>query len=230
MLARPLFALALASAALAGPALAQTADEAPVSTAANKTPASSQTLTAPAVPAVATPAASRPMTTDEQIAAYLATSPALAPESDGPVGVTAAGPAEEPKRQIHGSMGATIGSGGYRSGYVSTLIPLGENGTLGIAVEQTDFGNNVVYGRGYGRGLGHGYGGYGGYGDGLWGGRGGRQSSVAVSLALGGGDRDAVPQGCAPGGFRGTDGRYVEPLWVTRMRGDDHLCDTALGR
>lgn len=227
MLARPLLALALA-AGLAGPALAQTADEAPVSTAANKTPASGQTLTAPAVPAPSAP--SRPMTTDEQIAAYLATSPALTPESDGPVGVTAASAAEQPKRQIHGAMGATIGTGGYRSGYVSTLIPLGETGTLGIAVEQTDFGDNVVYGRGYGRGYGHGLGGYGGYGDGLWAGRGGRRSSVAVSLALGGGDRDAVPQGCAPGGFRGTDGRYVEPLWVTRMRGDDHLCDSLLGR
>ena len=123
----------------------------------------------------------------------------------------------------------TVGSGGYRSAYVSTLIPLGQNATLGVAVQQTDMGRNRIGGRGYGRG----YGGYGGgfYGDDLWGGRGGRQQSVALSLAIDGrGDRDATPQGCAPGGFRGGDGVYVEPLWVTQMRGDGRPCEAALGR
>lgn len=118
------------------------------------------------------------------------------------------------KRQVHGEMGVSVGTGGYRSGYVSSLIPVGETGTLGVAVSQTDFGKHGGYG----------YGGYGGYGDGYgygWGPRGGTSQSLALSLDMrGGGGRSKsdTPEGCAPG-FRDGD-RYVEPVWVTQMRGD----------
>jgi len=119
------------------------------------------------------------------------------------------------KRQVHGEMGVSVGTGGYRSGYVSSLIPIGERSTLGVAVSKTDFGK---HGGGYGYG---GYGGYdGGYGYG-WGPRGGSSQSLALSLDMRGGgkrSRSDTPEGCAPG-FRDGD-RYVEPVWVTQMRGD----------
>jgi hypothetical protein len=112
-------------------------------------------------------------------------------------------------------MGVSVGTGGYRSGYVSSLIPIGETGTLGVAVSQTDFGKH---------GGGYGYGGYGGYGGGYgygWGPRGGTSQSLALSLDMRGGakrSRSDTPEGCAPG-FRDGE-RYVEPVWVTEMRGD----------
>ena len=119
------------------------------------------------------------------------------------------------KRQVHGEVGVSVGTGGYRSGYASVLIPIGETGTLGVAVGQTDFGK-------HGGGYGYGYGGYGGYGDGYgYGRRGGTQQSLALSLDMRGGGgrgRSDTPEGCAPG-FRDGD-RYVEPVWVTQMRGD----------
>jgi hypothetical protein len=120
------------------------------------------------------------------------------------------------KRQVHGEVGVSVGTGGYRSGYVSSLIPIGETGTLGVAVSQTDFGKHGGYG------YGGGYGGYGGYGSGYgWGPRGGTSQSLALSLDVRGGgkhSRSDTPDGCAPG-FRDGD-RYVEPVWVTEMRGD----------
>ena len=118
------------------------------------------------------------------------------------------------KRQVHGEVGVSVGTGGYRSGYVSSLIPIGETGTLGVAVSQTDYGKHGGYG----------YGGYGGYGGGYgygWAPRGGTSQSLALSLDMrGGGGRSKsdTPEGCAPG-FRDGD-RYVEPVWVTEMRGD----------
>jgi len=127
-----------------------------------------------------------------------------------------AAPQPEPKRQIHGGAGVSIGTGGYRSGYVYSLIPVGETGTLGIAVSQTDFGKNYAP-YGYGYGYGYGYSGYGPYG---YGARGGRSQSLAVSYSNDRMDDDApsTPEGCAPG-FRDGD-RYLEPLWVTRLHRD----------
>ncbi len=111
-------------------------------------------------------------------------------------------------RSVHGSMGASIGTGGYRSAYMTALIPVGEDGTLGVAVSQTDFGKDGVYsyGRGYGRRL-----------------AGGHSTSVAVSLdmtgdGLGKSTSDDTASGCAPG-FRDGD-HYVEPVWVTKLHHD----------
>lgn len=143
-------------------------------------------------------------------------------------------------RQIHGQVSVSVGTGGYRSAYVSSVIPVGENGLLGIAVGQTDYGNNRVYGYGYD---GYGYDpygyddyAYGGYGYGvpyrnrapfnntMWSRRGGKSQSLAVSLDMNGRNASAsTPEGCAPG-FRAGD-RYIEPVWVSRMNGDRD-CET----
>lgn len=150
---------------------------------------------------------------------------AAAPAADrAPVAYTdQTGPSDAGKRQIHGGAGVSVGTGGYRSGYVYSLIPVGDNGTLGIAVSQTDYGKNrVPYGYGYGYGYpDYGYPDYGyspyGYG---YGARGGRSQSLAVSYSHDE-TRDrgsSTPDGCAPG-FRDGD-RYVEPLWVTRQHND----------
>lgn len=230
-----LAALPVTALLAAGPALAQTsttgADEA-VSTAAHRVDArtaaeAEKAQLAQTAKAAAAPAP-RALTTDEQIAAFLAASPAVRVE-DSAGGVTRL--SEEPEgRKIHGSAGVTIGSRGYRSAYVSTLIPIGETTTLGLALSQTDHGDNPVYrpAYGYGRDRGWGYDGLSGEGygygrPGRWS-RGGKSQSLAISLAVG--DRDQrPPEGCAPA-FR-ADGRYVEPLWATQMRGDRNPCDLA---
>jgi hypothetical protein len=236
---RPIFGI-LAALALAAPAYAQTvtgADEA-VPTAAHrldaKTAAEAEKLQAAQAEAAAKAPPAKPMTTDEQIAAFLATSPAVGLE-DGKRGITRIDDGEPEPRKMHGSAGVTIGSGGYRSAYVSTLIPIGESSTLGLAYSQTDHGNNAVFRPydefGYG---GDGYGGdyVGGYGrgwdpnglnlgrPGRWS-RGGKSQSVAISLNVGS-DRQRPPEGCAPA-FR-AEGRYVEPLWATQMRGAQNPC------
>jgi hypothetical protein len=231
---RPIFGI-LAALALAAPAMAQTvtgADEA-VPTAAHrldaKTAAEAEKLQAAQAEAAAKAPLAKPITTDEQIAAFLATSPAIR-QVDTAGGVTRLDDGEREPRKVHGSAGVTIGSGGYRSAYVSTLIPIGETSTLGLAYSQTDHGNNAVF-RPYDE---YGYSGdyVGGYGrswdpnglnlgrPGRWS-RGGKSQSVAISLAVGA-DRQRPPEGCAPA-FR-ADGRYVEPLWATQMRGDQNPC------
>jgi hypothetical protein len=63
-------------------------------------------------------------------------------------------------RQIRGEAGFFVGTGGARGIYGSTLVPLGENGTLGLS-----FSTSRLPGFGYG-GFGNGYGGFGnGYGN-----------------------------------------------------------------
>jgi len=180
--ALPVLALAL----MATTARAQTADEMVVSNPHAAAP--------PAATAAAGGAAAKPLTTDEQTKAWISDAPRLdrAPAADA----GASG-----KRQVHGSAGVSVGSGGYSSAYVSTLIPVGKSGTLGLAYSQTDYGNNPVYGYGYG-------GGYGRYH------RGGRSQSVAVMLDMSGQDA-SMPEGCVPG-FRDGD-RYMEPVWVSRL-------------
>lgn len=168
--------------------------------------------------------ATRPLTTEEQVAAWTAHSPKISRgDQASDDGLWPAADASR-KRQVHGEASVTVGTGGYRSAYVSSLIPLGENGTLGIAVSQTDYGNNARYGYGYGDPY-YGYDDY-GYGRG-WGRRGGTSQSVALSLDMTGKNRNggSTPEGCAPG-FRNGD-RYIEPVWVTRMNGNRD-CETAV--
>jgi len=73
----------------------------------------------------------------------------------------------EAPRKVHGEAGVAVGTGGYRSAYVASLFPIGESGTLGIAVSETRMGSA-------GRFAGPAY----GYG-------GSTRQSVAMSLALG---------------------------------------------
>lgn len=167
----------------------------------------------------AAPATSKPLTTQEQIAAFIAETPAH--YDNDPRGLLPADRDEDGKRKVHGSMGVSVGTGGYRSAYASALFPVGESTTVGVAVSKTDFGKHggfyadPYYGGGYG---------YGGYGYGRL--RGGSRQSVALSVMTGSsGKADDTPEGCAPG-FR-AGGRYVEPLWVAGMRDDAHSCDAS---
>lgn len=107
--------LALAAAALiASPALA--ADE-PVAT-ASQTPA---------------PAA---VTTSEQIDAFIRSSPAASVAEPGEVnGVVA-----RDDRKVHGEVSVGVGTGGYRSVYVRTDMPVGETGRVSLAFEDTRYG------------------------------------------------------------------------------------------
>jgi hypothetical protein len=226
-------ALMAAPLALPGGAIARTADDEVITTAATRntkppTEAEIAKAQADAKAKAEADAKLKPVTTQDQIAAWLSHSPPIELINDGPAGY-ATGPKldvngypldKDGKRQVHGEVGMSVGTGGYRSGYVSTLIPIGENSTLGVAVGQTDYGK---HGGGYG---GYGYGGYGGYGDGYgYGRRGGTSQSLALSLDVrGGSSKSDTPEGCAPG-FRDGD-RHIEPVWVTQMRGD-HSCAAA---
>lgn len=153
------------------------------------------------VPTAATtkPASSgKALTTDEQITAWVRDAPQLnhaAPAGDGDTNLQADGtPAP---RQVHGSAGVSVGSNGYSSAYVSSLIPVGKDSTLGIAVAQSNWGGTTVdHGR-YRLPK-------------------GRSQSVAVSLQLGGAN-ETTPDGC-PGFMDG--GRYVEPVWWSRLHPD----------
>jgi hypothetical protein len=71
----------------------------------------------------------------DQIDNYLKTSPALALPKDGAAGVTAS---DEP-RKIHGVVDVAVGTGGYRSAFVESDIPVGKTGTVSIAVGEQHF-------------------------------------------------------------------------------------------
>lgn len=216
------FAAAIAGAAQAAPASA--GDEEVIATAHARTPAKALAAVAPETEAAASTTPSRPLTTQEQIAAFIA---ANAQAEDGRRGVLPAERDENGQRKIHGSMGVSVGTGGYRSAYASALIPVGERTTIGVAVSKTDFGKHggwygdPIYGA-YGPGYDYGY----GYGPGFSRLRGGERQSIALSVMTGGANASAdVPNGCAPG-FR-SGGRYVEPLWVEGMRDGAHPCALA---
>jgi len=79
----------------------------------------------------ATPTAAADVT--DQIAAYLRASPVA------PLPAVGALPAEsaQPDRRPHGLVEVGVGSHGYRSVYMQTDIPLGEDGMLSVAVGQS---------------------------------------------------------------------------------------------
>lgn len=115
---------------------------------ATEAPADAPTATAPAT-------APGELSVADQIAAYLRTSPvARLPTDDEPSGVTSSTPARKP----HGVVDVAVGSHGYRSVYVRSDLPIGETGTLSIAVGETRGGRGFGYGYGYGPGPGYGYG------------------------------------------------------------------------
>jgi len=213
------FAILAVGLSIAAPALAATTGDDEVIATAQAKPTAEALAAAQAAPASKTESApARPLTTQEQIAAFIAASPAPRYD-DGPRGLLPADRDEDGKHQVHGSMGVSVGTGGYRSAYASALFPVGENTTVGVAVSKTDFGKHGgFYADPY-------YGdGYGGYGYGRV--RGGSRQSLALSVMSGGPGRiDDTPDGCAPG-FR-DGGRYVEPLWVEGLRDGAHPCAAA---
>lgn len=59
--------------------------------------------------------------------------------------VSEAPAAEAPGRQVHGEVGFSIGIGGYKSGYGTAFVPLGEEGLAIISLGSTDFGSRGSY-------------------------------------------------------------------------------------
>ena len=102
--------------------------------------------------ASATPAPAAELSTAAQIDQFIRSAPPASLEDEGVDGITPG----TGKRQVHGEVGIAVGTGGYRSAYAMSLIPVGETGTLAIAVSES---RNARFG-------GYGYGGYGGYGAG----------------------------------------------------------------
>ncbi len=48
--------------------------------------------------------------------------------------------AEEPDRRVHGEVGFTIGTGGYRSAFGTAVVPVTDKGVAILSFETTDFG------------------------------------------------------------------------------------------
>lgn len=91
--------------------------------------------------------------TARQIERWLADSPAAREQEDGVL----AGLVGEPDRKIHGEVGVAVGTGGYRSAYINSVMPLGETGTLALSIGQEKngfrpYGYYGAYGPGYGPG------------------------------------------------------------------------------
>ena len=145
--------LALAAVLIAAPALAAESEV---------------QATAVADAPVATSNGASPLSTADQIEAFIRSSPARQTAADGED--LAPGVIAGDDRRVHGEVSVGIGTHGDRSAYARTDLPLGETGRLSIAVEDSR-------GEGFGRGYyGSPYGGYGGYG--------GRSQSVGIGLSL----------------------------------------------
>lgn len=134
--------ITVATLGMAAPAWAQDSADAPVSTAS---------------------AVSSYPDTEAQIRDYLASSPVIRTPADrfygdGPLETLD----EDGKRKIHGEVSVGVGTGGYRSGAVSAVIPIGEDSTLALSFRKTDFGKgggyfHEGYAPGYGYGMGEAY-------------------------------------------------------------------------
>jgi hypothetical protein len=115
--------LALLAALIAAPALAADPD-APVATAQPGAP---------------------PASTADQIDAFIKSSPAREARREDDAVADGVVPGED--RQPHGEVSVAVGTGGYRSVYGRTEMPVGKNGRVSLAFEDTRNG----YGYGYGR-------------------------------------------------------------------------------
>jgi hypothetical protein len=74
--------------------------------------------------------------TAQQIDAFLKAAPVPDLPSDGAAGVTTSGPADH---AVHGMVEVGVGSGGYRHAFAAVQGPLGDSGTLSIAVDESRF-------------------------------------------------------------------------------------------
>jgi hypothetical protein len=68
---------------------------------------------------------------------------AAASKRGGPVPIAQEDAPQTP--QVHGEVGVTIGTGGYRSIYGTAFGPLGDQGVAAISLETTDFGDRHPY-------------------------------------------------------------------------------------
>ncbi|UTP37868.1 hypothetical protein M9M90_11515 [Phenylobacterium sp. LH3H17] len=84
--------------------------------------------------AISTAAAGAPPAAAAQIDRWIA----VAPE---PVD----GSSIDQRRRIHGEVGVAVGTGGYLSGYLVGVMPLGETGSLTLAISQTRNGRGHNY-------------------------------------------------------------------------------------
>jgi len=87
-----------------------------------------------------------PLSTNEQIEAFIRSSPPEPWRNDAPL----AADDIDPKRDVHGQMGVAIGSGGYRSAFVQSDIPIGRTGLLSVVVQETRSDRTYGYHGGYG--------------------------------------------------------------------------------
>lgn len=137
--------LALGGPAPAAPASATATDQVPIATPRVQPP---PVPSREAIPQAPKPTPSlAPMTTDEQIAAFLRASPTTPWQAAERLDALS----DAPVREIHGEAGVAVGTGGFRSAYVQSDIPVGRNGTLSLFVQQTQ-------GRGHGYGYGNSFG------------------------------------------------------------------------
>lgn len=88
-----------------------------------------------AAEAQATAPAAAPLTTEQQIDAYLRTSPTLSLPSEDEIDALQ----EERERKVHGEVGVAVGSHGYREVYARSDFPVGKTGTLSLAVRDSRF-------------------------------------------------------------------------------------------
>lgn len=137
----------LAGAVLAGlPAGTAFASDGPMATAgaSGAPPAAVETAQAPvrqvAAPAPAPAAPSRPLTTAEQIDAFIKGSPAATPSPDE---MAALDEGLEPDRRVHGAFEVGVGTHGYRHAQVEAHYPVGKTGHVSVAVGSTR-GRGVV--------------------------------------------------------------------------------------
>lgn len=138
-------ALAVVAALAAAPALA---DEPPISAGPTSSPPQAAPISETPAAAVTPAPLSTPLTTAEQIDAFNRSSPAAtAASEEGLTGMVL------DDRKVHGEVSLGIGTGGYRSVYARTDLPVGETGRLSIAIAQSknDYGyDRPHYGQAYG--------------------------------------------------------------------------------
>ena len=95
-------------------------------------------------PAPAPPAAAAPLEdTAAQIQRWLADSPSNPDDRDGQLLDL-----RREDRQMHGEVGVAVGTGGYRSGYITSVMPIGESGTLALTIGQEKNGYLPYWGAG----------------------------------------------------------------------------------
>ena len=129
--------------------------------------------------------------TDDNIARLLQDAK-VEPESGASGRYDDRGDGQPRDKAIHGEFGVAAGNHGYREAYGVATMPLGDHGSATVAVDDTQ---GRFWGRNY------------------------NARSLAVSLAFGDAAGPPHPVNPCDPHLR-SDHRYVEPLWVTRMRED----------